>query len=364
LPRFPVLVLAVALLAGAAWLPARAAAEEPSASGSAGRSLILAAKKKVNWPLVGILGGAGLFLTTVVILVYRSQRNKVEEHAPVLSDVLGGYRLANLMMTGQTSQVWECVEVSSGRHFAIKMLLPEKVHDPVHRGLLFHEAEVGIDMAHPNVIKIIKLIKDKHHPHFIMEYFPAGNLKLRIMHKKWDFIKEHAHDIFKQTATALAYMNASGWVHRDVKPDNIMVNSAGDVRLIDFALAQRISRGGLFGRKGKAAGTRSYMSPEQIRGQGLDARADIYSFGASAYEVITGRPPFRAATPADLLTKHMTEKPVSPQVYNTDVTDEFAALVLRMLAKRKEERPKDFHEVLMKLRTIQVFKTPTAQKTR
>ena len=197
-----------------------------------------------------------------------------------------------------------------------------------------------------------------------MEFFPAGNLKLRIMHKKWDFIKEKAHDIFKQAATALAYMNASGWVHRDVKPDNIIVNSAGEVRLIDFALAQRVSKGGMFRKKkGKTAGTRSYMSPEQVRGEALDGRADVYSFGATMYEVITGRPPFRANTPGELLNKQITEKPLPPKSVNRDVTEDCSNLVLRMLAKKKEERPRDFHEVLMALRGMKIFTSEPAPKT-
>jgi serine/threonine protein kinase len=193
-------------------------------------------------------------------------------------------------------------------------------------------------------------------PYFVMEFFPAGNLKLRIMHKKWDFIKEKAHEIFKQAATALAYMNASGWVHRDVKPDNLIVNSAGEVRLIDFALAERVSKHGFFRRrKGRTAGTRSYMSPEQVRGESLDGRADVYSFGATMYEVITGRPPFRASSPVELLNKQITEKPLSPRSINKDVTEECAALILRMLAKKKEDRPRDFHEVLMALRGMKIF---------
>jgi serine/threonine protein kinase len=143
-----------------------------------------------------------------------------------------------------------------------------------------------------------------------------------------------------------------------------MVNSAGEVRMIDFALAERVSKGGMFRkRRGRAAGTRSYMSPEQIRGEGLDARADIYSFGASCYEIVTGRPPFRAATPTDLLHKQIVEKPVSPKNYNQDVTDEFADLVLRCLAKKKKERPQDFHEVLMALRNMKVFKSEALQKS-
>jgi serine/threonine protein kinase len=193
-----------------------------------------------------------------------------------------------------------------------------------------------------------------------MEFFPGGSLKMRMMRKQSEFIREQAHNILKQGATALAFMNANGWVHRDVKPDNLLVNSAGEVRLIDFALAKRIEKPGLLGRlfrrKGKVAGTRSYMSPEQIRGAALDGRADIYSFGAMCYEVVTGRPPFRASSSQELLTKHLTEKPASPRVHNPDVTDEFANLVVRMLAKKKEERPRDFHEVLMSLRGLRVFK--------
>jgi serine/threonine protein kinase len=321
---------------------------------------------KTTWVTYALWGGGGAVgLIILVVLVMKVQSSSKRKSGPGgFSDVIGGYKLLNSMMTGQTSQVWEVVEVASGRHFAMKMLLPEKISDAEHQRLLLHEAQVGIKMAHPNVIKIVKFDKNPHNPYFVMEFFPAGNLKLRVMHKKWDFIKEKALDIFKQSATALAYMNASGWVHRDVKPDNILVNSAGEVRLIDFALTQRISRGGLF-RRGtrRTAGTRSYMSPEQIRGHALDGRADIYSFGCSCYEVVTGRQPFRAATPQELLNKHFTEKPVSPQVYNPDVTDKFAALVLRMMAKKKEDRPKDFHEVLMELRNIQVFKTPAPQKS-
>jgi serine/threonine protein kinase len=285
----------------------------------------------------------------------------------VAEEVIGGYRLQNLMMTGQTSQVWEVVEVTSHRHFAMKLLLPEKAAKSEFRRLLLHEATVGQKLAHPNIIKIITVVKDPKNPYFVMEFFPAGSLKIRLVRKQQDFIKEKAHHILKQTATGLAYMNASGWVHRDVKTDNILVNSAGEVRIIDFALAQRTQKDSffarLFGRRKKAQGTRSYMSPEQIRGEPLDGRADIYSFGASAYELVTGRPPFRATSSQELLNKHISEKAVSPQVYNPDVTDEFAALVLRMLAKKKPDRPRDFHEVLMQMRTLRVFKSEVPQQT-
>jgi serine/threonine protein kinase len=282
-------------------------------------------------------------------------------------DLIGNYKLLKCMMTGQTSQVWEVVETTSHRHFAMKLLLPEKAKDSDLRKLLLHEANVGKELSHPNVIKIVHVGNEKENVYYVMEFFPAGSLKLRMMHKQHDFIKEKAHSIFKQAAIALAYMNASGWVHRDVKPDNILVNSAGEVRIIDFALAQRIQKGGflskMFKRKGPVQGTRSYMSPEQIRGEPLDGRADIYSFGASMYEVVTGRQVFRGATSQDLLQKHIIEKPTSPQMYNPDVTDEFARLVLHTLAKKREDRPETFHDVLKVLNTIRVYKSdPVPQR--
>lgn len=287
------------------------------------------------------------------------------------NEIIAGYRLMRHMWTGQDSQVWEVVEPKSGRHFAMKVLLPEKVEDQDARKMLFHEADMGLKFAHPNIIRIVSVCKDKVNPHFVMEFFPAGSLKSRIMHidKEMDFIRDKCLDILKQTATALAFMNAQGYVHRDVKPDNILVNSLGSVRLIDFALVQKIPSGlsKLFHRKNpKAAGTRSYMSPEQIRGEALDGRADIYSFGASAYELLTGRPPFRGASSEELLRKHLTEKPVSPAIYNPDLTKEFSELILQMLAKKKEDRPPNFHDIMMKMRGLRVFKSaafkPTPQK--
>src|SRR5262249_42444435 len=140
----------------------------------------------------------------------------------------------------------------------------------------------------------------------------------------------------------------------------VLVNNACELRVIDFALARRVQKNTFFGRmfrrRGKSAGTLSYISPEQIRGLPLDGRADLYSFGCSVYEVVTDRQPFRAPSPQELKQKHLTEKPLSPCVYNRDVPEEFGALVLRMLAKKPQDRPRDFHEVLMQMRGLKIFK--------
>jgi serine/threonine protein kinase len=280
-----------------------------------------------------------------------------------INETIGDYKLRSLLQTGQVSQVFEVVEPRSGRHFAMKILLPEFSTSKEHRQNMFHEAEIGIRMRHENVINILKVSKSPTQPHFIMEFFPSGSLRTRLMSRDprdKEFIKVNAKKIFKQMATGLAYMNASGVVHCDVKPDNILVNALGQTKIIDFAISKRIQKGflaRLFRKRGKPQGTPSFMSPEQIRGEALDGRADIYSYAATLYELTTGRPPFRGASMNELLGKHLFEKPSTPQAYNPDLTDEFSSLVLKCLAKKRDDRPAQLHEVLIELRKVQVYKS-------
>ena len=279
-----------------------------------------------------------------------------------VNEVIGGYRVRSHLQTGQKSQVFEVVEPTSNRHFAMKILLPEHASSSDARRELFNDAEIGIKMRHENVVNILKVSKSAERPFFIMEFFPSGSLRGRLMSRNpadKEYLRVHAKKIFKQAATGLAYMNASGFVHADVKPDNILANAVGQTKIIDFALSRPIRLGFLDRLFGKVprGGSASFMPPEQILQQRLDARADVYAFGATMYEVVTGRPPFRAATKNDLYKKHLVEKPAGPQSLNPDVTDEFNALVLKVLAKKKEDRPASFHEVLIELRKMRVFKS-------
>lgn len=282
-----------------------------------------------------------------------------------VNELIGGYKLRSLLQTSQKTQVFEVVEPVSNRHFAMKLLLPEAAEDQAERNVLFHEAEIGIDMRHDNVVHIIKVNKSQTAPHFIMEYFPSGSLRERLKRKDLSFVKQHARKIFKQAATGLAYMNANDYIHRDVKPDNILVNPLGDTKLIDFAITRKYPQGGLkklFYRKGKPQGTPSYMSPEQIRDEILDTRADIYSYGCTLYELTCGRPPFRATTTNELLTKHLAEKPSPVIAYNADITDKFSNFILKLLAKDKKDRPKNFHEVLMEMKKLPIYKSVVEKK--
>lgn len=280
-----------------------------------------------------------------------------------IGQMVGGYKIRSLLQTGATSQVFEVSEPNSGRHFAMKILLPEASGDAKLRRQLFNEAEIGTKLRHENVVNIVKVNRSPDTPHFIMEFFPSGSIRKRLQSKDpkdKEFLKQYAKKIFRQGATGLAYMNASGYVHLDVKPDNILVNATGQTKIIDFAISQKISSGflaKLFRKRGAPEGTPSYMSPEQIRSQPVDGRSDIYSFGCTMYEVLCGRPPFRGSSVADLLRKHVIEKPAPVTAYNADVTDELSALLLKMLEKSKDARPKTFHEVLMEVRKVRCFKS-------
>lgn len=283
--------------------------------------------------------------------------------AEAMKTTIGGYKLRSLLQTGAVSQVYEVVEPTSHRHFAMKVLLPEQADNKSHRAQLFHEAEIGIKMRHENVINILKVSKDMQTPHFIMEFFPSGSLRTRLLSrdpKDKEFIKNHSRKIFKQMATGLAYMNASGYVHCDVKADNVLVNQLGQTKMIDFAISKKMAKGffeKLFAGKQVREGTKSYMSPEQILKQSLDGRSDVYSFGATWYELATGRPPFRAASQDELLKKHLQEKPAPLTMYNADVTDDFSNFVLKMMEKKKENRPENFHKILMDVKKMRIFKS-------
>jgi serine/threonine-protein kinase len=255
-----------------------------------------------------------------------------------LNETIGGYRLRSLLQTGQKSQVFEVVEPTSNRHFAMKVLLPELTSNAEARRELFNDAEVGIKMRHENVINILKVNRSTATPYFIMEYFPAGSLRTRLMSRSAadkEYLKVNAKKIFKQAATGLAYMNASGFVHADVKPDNILANAVGQVKIIDFALSRPI-RQGLFARlfsKNPTGGSASFLAPEQIQQHRLDARADVYSFGATMYEIVTGRPPFRAESDLATVYQVVTREPVPPSRLNHTVPRDLETVCLKCLRK-------------------------------
>jgi serine/threonine protein kinase len=165
--------------------------------------------------------------------------------------------------------------------------------------------------------------------------------------------------IIENAALGLAYFHQQGWIHRDIKPDNFMVDGEGTVKLIDFALAQKPKTGlaKLFGGKTKKIqGTRSYMSPEQIRGLPLDFRSDIYSFGCAVHELVSGKLPFAAPSANELLQKHIGTPPPALEGIDPNVTKDFGLLVRSCMAKKPENRPESMDSFLTAFKQLKVFK--------
>jgi len=281
---------------------------------------------------------------------------------------LGPYRLLSVVHTSPIGRLWQAYHEGLGQTFALKTLLEQYAGDREKVGYLKWEYAVGERLVHPRVIRVHEFAMDRQGPYLAMEWFAAPNLKHRIQ-QGIEAIAPLIPKIVLQAAEALAYFNSQGWVHRDVKPENFLVNDEGDVKLIDFALAQRRRTGllRLFAPKARRVqGTCSYISPEQIRGWPLDERADLYGLACTFFELCAGKPPFAGATVNELLTKHLRSPPPRLDTVNECVSCEFGELIRQAMAKDPANRPASTQEFLRQLQGVRIWRrmpnTPQAAK--
>lgn len=275
-------------------------------------------------------------------------------------DFLGPYRLARLIRMGNSCQVWEAIESDTGKRFCLKVLREDFRENKAEVNFLKCEYEVATSLTHPNVIKMYDFVTTGHAPFLVMELFSELNIK-QALRRGPESIAYMLDRIIEQCTESLYYMHSQGYVHCDLKPDNFLVSRNGEVKLIDFTISQKIKTGiaKLFGGKAKSVqGTRSYMSPEQIRGKQLDPRSDIYSFGCVLFELVTGKLPYTGSSPNELLNKHISAPIPSPLVANDNVTAEFAAIIRKMMAKKPDDRPQTMWDLLKTLRVTKIFKKP------
>lgn len=265
-------------------------------------------------------------------------------------------RLGTIAM-GKHAQVLEVQEENTTNRFAMKLLLSEAMKDSEQVATLKYEGKVAQSLDHPNLIKWVATVHRKTNIYLILELFKAPNLKSNIM---LDIVgvQTRLRKLIECTCQALHHMHEKGWVHLDVKPDNILMSRASEVRVIDFSLSQKIkgALGKMFGGKKEIGGTLTYIAPESIRKEAPSPATDIYSLGITIYECLTGTTPFKGSTPKDLLMKHLAALPAPPSDINKNVTPEMDRMVLRMLAKKTKDRQKNMQEVMSEFRNIQPFK--------
>ncbi len=264
----------------------------------------------------------------------------------MIGSIFKGYEVLDRIKDGSVGTVWRAQD-ARGRPAALKQLARKHAAVPRKRKFFAREAGITSRLHHPNVIRILEYVDARPQPFFAMEYFESENLKYSMMRRP-ERVDGKEFAILSQVARALTHVHARGIIHRDVKPENVLVSASSEVRLIDFSLAlTRLGRWLRFGRR--VEGTPQYMSPEQVRGEAGDERSDIYSFGVMAYELLAKKPPLAASGPKELLEKHLRETPVPMRTHVPTISPDLDRFVLTMLAKDPGRRPPHMAVVVSEL---------------
>jgi eukaryotic-like serine/threonine-protein kinase len=275
------------------------------------------------------------------------QQNKIDD-----------YVLLNVIATGKASQVWEVMHEQSGQTMAMKLLLPEAMFDNIDKNLLKHEYKVAQTLEHPNCCRSHGIVMRKTECYLLMDLFKTPNLKI-LIHSDIVAVQSRFAKLVEGVCLGLGHMHEKGWVHKDLKPDNILLNRASEVRLIDFSLA--VKKATTFSKmmnskRGEIRGTRTYLAPETIRKEPSVPATDIYSLGIIFYECLTGKPTFLGDSPNDLLRKHIGLEAPPASMSNPNVTAEMDRFLAKMLKKKAKDRFQSCEELMSEFRSTRVFK--------
>jgi serine/threonine-protein kinase len=257
--------------------------------------------------------------------------------------VVGGFELIEKIGQGGMGTVFKARQVSLDRIVAVKILPPSIAKDEKFIDRFQREARASAKLNHPHIIQGIDVGKDAATGlwYFAMEYVDGPSLKT-ILNEKTTLTEAKALEYAKQMAHALTCAQTNGIVHRDVKPDNILINSRDEAKLADLGLARHVSEetAAVPGAKLQAVGTPHYMAPEQCRGalNEIDIRTDIYALGATLFHLVTGKPPYDGPNGSSIMVKHLSEPPPLAHKVNPDVSEACGRLIERMMQKEREKR--------------------------
>jgi len=268
------------------------------------------------------------------------------------------YEVGSLIGRGGMADVYEGLDTRLGRKVAIKLLKSDLANDPSFEARFRQEAQASARMAHPTIVRVYdageELSTDsngneRRTPYIVMEYV-RGTLLRDLLHERKLGVPE-AIGYAEGVLTALEFSHRAGIIHRDIKSANIMITDTGLVKVMDFGIARAISDSSTTqAHTSGIVGTAQYFSPEQARGESVDARTDLYSTGVLLYEMLAGRPPFKGETAVSVAYQHVSEAVTAPSAHNPAISAGLDEVVLRALAKDRDERfqsAEEFREHLL-----------------
>ncbi|RKN38069.1 Stk1 family PASTA domain-containing Ser/Thr kinase [Streptomyces hoynatensis] len=256
---------------------------------------------------------------------------------------LGGrYELDRVLGRGGMAEVYLAHDTRLGRTVAVKTLRADLARDPTFQARFRREAQSAASLNHPAIVAVYDTGEDYVDgisiPYIVMEYVDGSTLR-ELLHSGRKLLPERALEMCIGILQALEYSHRNGIVHRDIKPANVMLTRSGQVKVMDFGIARAMGDAGMTMTQTAAViGTAQYLSPEQAKGETVDARSDLYSTGCLLYELLTVRPPFIGDSPVAVAYQHVREEPQPPSVFDPEITPDTDAIVLKALVKDPDYR--------------------------
>ena len=289
----------------------------------------------------------------------------------LIERTISHYRLLRKLGTGGMGEVYLAEDAKLHRRVAFKLLPPATISDPQAKKRLLREARAAATLDHSNICTVYEVGEAEGHSFIAMQYIEGATLAEEI--KKDALAWRDALDVAMQIADALAEAHAHNIIHRDIKPGNIMLTPRRQVKVLDFGLAKVLptpqgvnteaETEELLSRSGMIMGTMPYMSPEQLRGEVVDARTDIFSFGVVLYEMLTGRQPFVRQSGAEIVSALLTEEPTALSTYAPETPEELQRIVRKCLEKDGERRYQAMRDVAADLHNLQREHNALARST-
>lgn len=256
---------------------------------------------------------------------------------------LGGrYELSHVLGRGGMAEVYLAHDTRLGRTVAVKTLRADLARDPSFQARFRREAQSAASLNHPAIVAVYDTGEDYVDnisiPYIVMEYVDGSTLR-ELLHSGRKLLPERTLEMCIGILQALEYSHRAGIVHRDIKPANVMLTRTGQVKVMDFGIARAMGDSGMTMTQTAAViGTAQYLSPEQAKGEQVDARSDLYSAGCLLYELLSVRPPFVGDSPVAVAYQHVREEPQPPSNFDPEITPEMDAIVLKALVKDPDYR--------------------------